>query len=296
MFNSLIKLITLLIFSATSLTFAQPNIRGAVHYSQVSSFETDYYINALKMSSDGSKIVFSTGGPEVKIFTIDTDGTDLTQVYDLQRTGTAPMVDISPDGEKVLWCDFWSAIFVANSDGTNVLELASLMPHPDPNFADMVPEINLPPRFTSDGNTIFFMHSHRDARGAGVWSVNTDNSGLQQIFNYVDVSTQIYGLDGSEYNRNTMFTDGFDINGDGSKIIFGIKGFKLQEGDLSRGEAIVAVGNTFYKLCDYVLGNQPFATNLDDDLYLVFKLEYNDSLQYEVINVYFEALGTGDPV
>ena len=95
---------------------------------------------------------------------------------------------------------------------------------------------------------------------------------------------------------NSAYTDGFDINGDGSKIIFGIRTFKIENGDLDRGDAIVADGNTFYKLCDYAVGHQPFATNVDDNVYLVFKREYNSDKDYDEINVYFQPLGTGDPV
>ena len=154
----------------------------------------------------------------------------------------------------------------------------------------------MPPRFTADGSTIFFLHVDRDPRGSGVWSINTNNTNLTQIFNYIDVATQVYGRDGSEYNFNTAFSDGFDINGDGSRIIFGMKTFKFEEGDFNRGDAIVAYGTTFYKLCDYALGYQPFATNVDDDVYLVFKREFNETIQYDEINVYFQSLGSGDPV
>jgi len=283
-----------LIFSYT--TIAQPRSIAAVHYKQISSFETDYFIYDMKMSADGNKIVFATGGAQVKVYTMNTNGTGLTQVYDLQTTGFAPFIDISPDGEKVIWCDRIGEIFIANADGTARIELATLLPNPDPTRAELEPVIPLPPRITADGGTIFFMNVDRDARASGVWSINADNTNLTQVFNYIDVATQVYGRDGSEYNYNTAFTDGFDINGDGSRIIFGTRSFKIEAGDFDRGEAIVAYGTTFYELCDYAVGNQPFATNIDDDVYLVFKREYNSDLQFDEINIYFEPLGTGDPI
>lgn len=288
--------ILVLIFSCYPITFAQPKIVSSVHYTQISSFETDYSINEMKMSADGSKIVFATGGPQVKVFTINTNGTDLVEIYNLQTKGYAPFIDISSDGEKVLWCDRFGEIFIANSDGTVIEEIATLLPNPDTSRADLEPEIPLPPRFTADGGAIFFLHVDRDPRGSGVWSINTNNTNLTQIFNYLDVTTQVYGRDGTEYNFNTSFSDGFDINGDGSRIIFGIKTFKIEEGDFSRGDAIVAYGSTFYKLCDYALGSQPFATNMDDDVYLVFKREFNADIQNDEINVYFQPFGTGDPI
>jgi hypothetical protein len=275
--------------------YTQPEVVDAVHLKQISSFETDFSIIDMKMSANGSTIVFATGGTQVKVYTISTSGQDLTLVYDFQTIGTGPFIDISPDGEKVIWAHY-GKIFIANKDGSARLQLAPLLPNPDTNRAPIPPVIPLPPRISADGGTVFFLHVDRDPRGSGVWSVNADNSNLKLIFNYIDVATQVYGRDGSEYNYNTAFTDGFDINGDGSKIIFGIRTFKLENGDLNRGDAIVADGSMFYKLCDYALGNQPFATNIDDNVYLVFKREFNSAKNYDEINVYFEPLGTGDPV
>ncbi|MCB0749700.1 MAG: hypothetical protein KDC90_19745, partial [Ignavibacteriae bacterium] len=286
----------ILTFSFYLSTYSQPKIIDAVHYTQISSFETDYSINEMKMSGDGSKIIFATGGPQVKVFTINTNGTGLIQIYDFQTTGFAPFIDISSNGEKILWCDRYGEIFVANSDGTGIDEIATLLPNPDTARADIEPEIPLPPRFTADGGTIFFLHVDRDPRGSGVWSINTNNTNLTQIFNYLDVASKVYGRDGSEYNFNTAFTDGFDINQDGSRIIFGMRGFKFEEGDFERGDAIVAYGTTFYKLSDYALGYQPFATNMDDDVYLLFKREFNTDLQYDEINVYYQHIGTGTPI
>ena len=288
--------IILFFFLSSPVTFPQPEVVDAVHLTQISNFTTDYSIIDMKMSADGSTIVFATGGPQVKVYTMNTLGQGLTLVYDFQTIGTGPFIDISADGEKVIWTDRYGEIFIANKDGSARLELATLIPNPDTNRAPIEPQIPLPPRISADGGTVFFLHVDRDPRGSGVWSVNADNSNLKLIFNYLDVTTQVYGRDGSEYNYNTAFTDGFDINGDGSKIIFGIRTFKFENGDFSRGDAIVAYGNTFYKLCDYALGNQPFATNIDDDVYLVFRREFNSDKNYDEINVYFEPLGTGDPV
>ena len=71
-------------------------------------------------------------------------------------TGFAPLIDISPDGEKILWCDRYGEIFVANSDGSNIREIATILPNPNPIWEDIEPEIYLPPRFTS-------------AAGSGQW-------------------------------------------------------------------------------------------------------------------------------
>ncbi|MCP4310481.1 MAG: T9SS type A sorting domain-containing protein [Bacteroidetes bacterium] len=284
----------LLCLSITSSS--QVNVIGSIEYEQVSHFETDYVITAMKMSGDGLKIVFATGGPAVKVYTINSDGTGLTQIYDFERTGTGPSVDISAGGEKVIWCDGEGEVFIANLDGSEILELATLLPNPDPNFGDIEPIIPLPPRITSDGSQVLFIHMDRDPMASGVWQVDADDSGLTQIFNYTEMAEDLFGPDTAVYNRNTAFSDGFDISADGSRMIFGTKIFKLAAGDPDRGDAIAVDGTDFYNVIDYAIGNQPFATYVDGDFFTVFRRVYNPELDYDEINVYVVPLGTGSPV
>ena len=275
---------------------AQPDILDGVELKQISHFETNPSISAMKMSLDGSTIVYATAGPFVKVFTVGTDGTGLTEVYDFQTTGTGPMIDISGDGEKVIWTDGVGEIFIANRDGSGLDELATLIPNPDTNYADLEPIIPLPPRITADGSQVFFINMDRDPRASGVWKVNSDNSSLAQEFNYLKLASDVFGRDGSEYSFNVAFTDGFDISADGSRMIFGTRIFKLEEGDLDRGHAIFAIGSEFYDLGEFALGNQPFATDADGENCIMYRRELNPDLQYDEINVYYVPLGTGDPV
>jgi len=136
----------------------------------------------------------------------------------------------------------------------------------------------------------------RDPRASGAWRVNADGSGLTQIFNYLKVAQDVFGRDGSEYNFNLAFLDGFDISGDGSTLIFGTRIFKVEDGDLDRGDAIVAKGTEFYQAGEYAIGNQPFATNPAGNRFILYKRELNTDLGYDEINVYFVPVGTGDPV
>ena len=288
-------LVTILL-CITITTSAQVNVIGAINYKQVSQFETDYSISALKMSADGLKIIFATSGPWVKVYTINSDGTGLTQIYDFERTGFGPSVDISAGGEKVIWCDGEGEIFIANFDGSDRLELATLLPNPNPDFADMEPSIPLPPRITSGGEQVLFIHTGYDPRGAGVWRVDADDSGLKQIFNYNDWAEELFGTDTVGYNFNTAYANGFDISADGSRMIFGTTAFKLAAGDMTRGDAIAVDGTDFYNIGDYAIGNQPFATYVDGDMFTVFRRELNPDLGYDEINVYFVPLGTGSPV
>jgi hypothetical protein len=130
---------------------AQVEVIDGIQYKQISTFETDLSIIAMKISGDGTKIIFATGGPAAKVYTIDSDGTDLIDVYDFQRIGTGPMVDINVNGDKIIWCDGEGEIYIANLDGSNRLELVTLLPNPDTNFADLEPIIPLPPHITADG-------------------------------------------------------------------------------------------------------------------------------------------------
>ncbi len=70
--KTIIYSILILTFFSYQKTLTQPKVIDAVHYTQISSFETDYSINEMKMSADGSRIVFATGGFQVKVFTINT--------------------------------------------------------------------------------------------------------------------------------------------------------------------------------------------------------------------------------
>jgi hypothetical protein len=275
---------------------AQTTVINGIEYQQISDFETDSFINTMKISADGTRIVFATSGPAVQVYTINSDGTGLTQIYDFQRTGTGPFVDISADGNKVIWCIGYGEIFIANADGSEREELATLLPNPIPDAADIEPTIPLPPRITADGNQVFFIHMGHNPLASGVWQVNSDGSSLTQLFHYIELSEELFGKDGSEYNRNIAYTSGFDISGDGSRMIFGTAILKIEENDIVRGDAIVFDGMTFRNLGDYAMGIQPFATYQDGDQFIMFKREYNDSLAFDEINIYFVPIGTGDPV
>jgi hypothetical protein len=285
-----------LLFCTFLASNAQVEVINGIDYRQVSNFETDYSITAMKISGDGTRIVFATSGPAVRVYTIDSDGTHLTQVYDFERTGFGPSVDINANGTKVIWCDGEGEVFIANPDGSGLLELATLLPNPDPNFADMEPIIPLPPRITADGSQVLFIHMGRDPRGSGVWRVNSDDSDLTQIFNYNDMAEDLFGTDTAEYNFNVAFADGFDISADGTRMILGTRIFKIAAGDLDRGDAIAVDGTDFYNIGDYAIGNQPFATYVDGDMFTVFRREFNTELGVDEINVYSVPLGTGSDV
>ncbi|MBK7105631.1 MAG: hypothetical protein IPH62_10145 [Ignavibacteriae bacterium] len=276
---------------------AQTNVIRSVEYTQISSFEINMEICNMKISSDGSRIVFATGGSAKKVFTINSDGTSLKLIYDFQNTGFGPFVDISADGSKIIWCDWVGEgeIFISNADGSSQEKIVTLLPHPDPNFEAMKPYVQLPPRITSDGSRVYFIHNHRDPQGTGVWRVNSDGSNLTQVFNFNSFAEKVYGRDVSNI-WYLSFTDGFDISATGDKILVGTNVFKVEIGNYDIGEAFVFSNDNFYSLGEYAVGNQPFATYKNGDQFLVFRKEYNSELNNEEINVYFDPIETGSPI
>jgi hypothetical protein len=110
------------------------------------------------------------------------------------------------------------------------------------------------------------------------------------------MAEDLFGTDGSEYNRNTAFADGFDISNSGNRIVVGTRIFKLADGDMDRGDAIGYNGSDFLNLGEYATGIQPFSTNDVGDQLVMFKREYNDSLGHDEVNVYFVPFGAGNSV
>ena len=274
-------------------THAQIEIVRAITYEQITNFETNLAIQDMKISADGSIIVFSTSGGEVKVYTIGIDGSNLTEVYDFQSTGFGPWVDISSDGNTIIWCDRYGEIFVANRDGTGRKEIATLLPNPNPDFVDITPSFPVPPRINAMGTEVFFLNAEREAIASGLWKVDIDGTNLRQIFDYTDFASDVFGTDASEYNRNIAFTDGFDISANGDFVIFGSRIFQLQDGEMEKGDAIVYNSGEFYYLSTFATGNQPFATYVDGDQYMLFRREDNPDTGIEEINLYALHLAGG---
>ena len=218
---------------ATSLSLLQPVqgvvIKRTIVYSRLTDFSQNQSIGQMKISAQGGKIVFST--TTKKIFTLNTDGTGLMEVFDYasHRSGCpclAPFVDISGDGSKILWTDTVGEIFISNGDGSARQRIATEFK--GPNIAVSGPSIRVQPRLTTDGSRVIFANSLPDAgriasgwqEFAGVWAINSDGSGQTQLVSYAQVSREILGKDGTEYNPNVAFYPGFDISDDGSRVVF----------------------------------------------------------------------------
>jgi hypothetical protein len=125
---------------------AQTRVIRGIQYQQITAFEENMSIGSMKISADGSRIVFATGGASKKIFTINADGTGLTQVYHFEgATGNTPHVDISADGDIIIWCDWVGEgeIFISFADGSFREKIVTRLPNPVTFLQDIKPWIQL---------------------------------------------------------------------------------------------------------------------------------------------------------
>lgn len=277
----------------------QTEVKRSIQYNQITNFETNQSIGNVKMSADGSKIIFATGGQEKKIFTINSDGTGLTQIYSFPITGHTPHIDIDAKGERIIWCDWVGEgeIFTSNSDGSVQNKIVTLLPNPNPILADMKPNITSPPRLTADGGEVYFIHNHPDTYADGIWSVRTNGTNLKQVFNFVELAIKAFDNDLSDLTEPwSGYLNKFDISANADKIYVGTNYFKIRNGDIDRGNLSVYANGTYYRLGEYAVGTKPFATNNEGGECIVFRREYNSTLEHDEINVYFDTPGTGDPI
>lgn len=206
---------------------AAATIIRTIVYRQISSFQSGSMpsIGRMKMSADGSKIIFATDGVK-KIFTINTDGTNFMEVFDYAtfRGGcpcVVPWIDISADGSKIIWTDSVGEIFIANSDGSGRQRIATEFPK---TGGGTVGGAFFDPgaRITADGRRVYFYLYGGDADTEGAYVIGANGSGLQKLFSYRQMAA-LFGKDGSEYNGcgGARMTGQLDISDDGSRLILG---------------------------------------------------------------------------
>lgn len=196
---------------------------GTIVYHRIRDFDLGDIpgITRMKISADGSKIVFSGSNPK-SVYTINADGTNLVKVFDYTDYSSrppwiAPFIDIDSLGSTIMWTDGVGEIFVANSDGTNHRRIANEIPYQDTTVG---PNIPLRPRITAKGDRIFFCNTSGDIESAGVWSVTTDSGSLTQLFKHSELMN-LLNYEMNLYWANYAYNQEFDISGDGSYIVFG---------------------------------------------------------------------------
>lgn len=231
-------------------------------YRQISDFPSVGSVGTIfnmKMSADGSKIVFVSG---TKLFTINTDGTSLVEVFDNTAARGAPRwIDISANGSKVIW-DAWNLqtrvydILIANSDGSNRVPIAPTFQN---QFGTEALNIVLNPALTADGSRIYFTHAGSTIDVAGGYRLNADGTGLTKLFSYRQMSA-LFGKDGSEYNGNLAFRVTLAISDDGSRLVFGTFNFQA-DGNVITFDSATGLR----KLTDFLAGLNAGGITLSGD-------------------------------
>ncbi len=246
--KSIFAFINIILLISECLSAQSVTILDTLAYTQISNLTDIHVTSRIRTSADGSKIIFTANFK--MIYTMNADGTELRQVFDYEPfRGGCPcidvLIDISGDGSTILWTDGINEIFTARFDGSNKKEIATLIPR-EPPFADDEPDIRVPPRLTYDGSKILFIHTSRDPNIAGLYSITSSGSGLTKLFSYTEMSQNVFGLDGAEYNTNTAFTNYLDISDDGSKGVFATHNI-----DINTGHTIVFNNSTVSLLRNY---------------------------------------------
>jgi len=221
----------ILIISATHFTSAQePEIIRTISYKEILNAQMTPIaaIERMKISADGGKLVFNTVGGE--LCTINTDGTELTKILAQDGRG---YIDISADGSTIIFArHFGYEINVFSSLGGGATSVANNLPLPSGGTTG--PDIRLNPVIADSAGEsgletrIFFTAVAGGPDVAGVWSVGNDGTDLKQHFSYRQMSQQLFGLDGSEYNGNIAFQQGFDVSENGRSIVVGTWNFQAE--------------------------------------------------------------------
>lgn len=185
----------------------------------------------MKMSADGIRLVFATAPtneiPHPQIYTIRTDGTGLTRLFDYatlpDRSHHRMYLDMNADGTKVIWTDGVGEIFIASSGGGDTRRIATAIPRNDGHTEG--PNLLVWPRITADGQKVYFIHTGSNPDVAGGYRVFADGSGQTQLFSYRQLSADVFGMDGNEFATEWAFQRGMAISDDGSRMVFGTRNF-----------------------------------------------------------------------
>jgi hypothetical protein len=223
-------------------------IGDTLAFTQISGLTEIRVTSRIRTSADGSRVIFT--GNFKMVYTMNSDGSELKKVFDYStfRDGCPCIdvfIDISGDGSTIMWTDGANEIFTANFDGSNSRAIATLIPRESP-FADVEPDIRVPPRLTYNGSKVFFFNVNGGNDVSGLYTVGSDGSALTQLFSYTNMSQNVFGLDGTEFNYNTAFSNYLDISDDGARGVFATHSF-----DISTGHTIVFNNSTLRLLRNY---------------------------------------------
>lgn len=206
-----------------------PKVIRTIAYNEILNARMTPYakIERMKMSANGGMVVFNTVGGE--LYTINTNGTPLTKILAQDARG---FLDISADGAFIIFARLYGyEIKVFSSTGVPGASVANKLPLPQGGTTG--PDIRLNPVIADSTGAsglearIFFTAVAGGPDVAGVWSVKPDGLELKQHFSYRQMA-KLFNKDGSEFNGNVAFQQGFAVSENGRRIVVGTWNFQAE--------------------------------------------------------------------
>jgi hypothetical protein len=204
--------------TGSGLTPVVSTVLGAIAYHEITALTTplDTY-NMPAISRGGNRAIFTVRSTD--LWAINTDGSGLLKV-DTDMHPNARFFSISDDGAKALiWNEtFLRAVNTDGSGGNTVLTSA--------NGAVQAA------RLSGDGKTIVFVNG--SGAGSltvngntrivqrGIWSINSDGTGLRGIVSGLDAAGLLGIGDISRVGSDSQFPGGVDVSFNGSRVVFGV--------------------------------------------------------------------------
>ena len=226
--NSTLLWLIFYFFASAIWAEDDPKIIRTISYSEILNAQMTSIANIerMKISANGGKIVFNTVAG--KLYTVNSDGSGLTTLMEEDGRG---FLDISSDGSTVIFAKLYAyEILVFSSSGGEATHIANNLPLPQGGVTG--PDIRLNPVIVDSAgesgleSRIFFTAVAGGPDVAGVWSVGDD--GLVQHFSYRQMSLQLFGKDGTEFNGNIAFDQGFDVSENGHRIVVNTWNFQYE--------------------------------------------------------------------
>lgn len=202
--------VTVFFFGFESASSPPPPSTGsftfyAIYDRIVDTDAQDVEVLEMALSGDGRKLIFrgkdkTTGDPVV--YTVNADGSNLTQIALPAGLGGIWEVTIDYDGSRAFFRDTWDNALYRVADGI-ATKIFDVDDNPDIASCQQI-------QATADGEYVYFLNS--GGYNGDVWSISHGGGGLTKVIEDKDVSTDTtYGI------------QEFVISANGSTIAFGLE-------------------------------------------------------------------------
>lgn len=223
--RSLIPLAIVATLAPLPTLFADESVLGTgnrIAYTRFTSFDNSTLASGgpSAISGDGTRAIYSSGKI---IYTINTDGTGLTEVFDYadaptSGAGSTPFVAINEDGSRIAWCNGFDLIYLANFDGSSPIQRVTQV-----NASGSL----VAPKFTADrfkfalNNKLYFeidLGIGANLQEAnGIYSINADGTSTAQLFSFGDLTASVPKPPGEPDALAQI--ESFDVSDDGARVV-----------------------------------------------------------------------------